>query len=74
VTLESRECTARNNTFRITAPVPETLFTDGCYTPVPGTPEATFQLDNGGVSRRAPSSRPRFSPGRSSWRPSPRSG
>jgi PKD repeat protein len=49
VTLESRECTARNNTFRITAPVPETLFTDGCYTPVPGTPEATFQLDNGGV-------------------------
>ena len=47
VTLESRECTARNNTFRITAPALETLFTDGCYTPVPGTPEATFDLNNG---------------------------
>jgi PKD repeat protein len=33
VTLESRECTARNNTFRITQPAEEVLITDGCYTP-----------------------------------------
>ncbi len=33
VTLASRECTARNNTFRITQPAEEVLITDGCYTP-----------------------------------------
>lgn len=32
VTLESRECTAENNTFRITQPAEEVLITDGCYT------------------------------------------
>jgi PKD repeat protein len=47
VTLESSECTARNNSIVITAPVLDTLFTDGCYSPTPGTPEATFQLNNG---------------------------
>jgi PKD repeat protein len=31
VKLESRSCQAHGNTFQITAPVPETLFTDGCY-------------------------------------------
>ena len=38
VTLDSRSCDAHGNTFRITAPVPETLFTDGCYEPVLGLP------------------------------------
>jgi PKD repeat protein len=31
VNLESRSCEAHGNTFQITAPTPETLFTDGCY-------------------------------------------
>jgi PKD repeat protein len=31
VTLDSRSCQAHGNTFQITAPTPETLFTDGCY-------------------------------------------
>ncbi len=47
VTLTSEKCTARNDSFIITAPVEETLFTDGCYSPTPGTPEASFQLNNG---------------------------
>ncbi len=49
VTLVSEECNAVGNIFIITAPVLDTLFTDGCNTPVPGTPEATFQLENGTV-------------------------
>ena len=49
VTLVSEECNAAGNIFIITAPVLDTLFTDGCNSPVPGTPEATFQLDNGTV-------------------------
>jgi PKD repeat protein len=44
VTLESRECTARNNTFRITEPAEEVLITDGCYSPAVGT---TWDLNNG---------------------------
>jgi PKD repeat protein len=44
VTLESRECTARNNTFRITQPAEEVLITDGCYSPEVGT---TWDLNNG---------------------------
>jgi len=49
VTLESRECTARNNTFRITQPAEEVLFTDGCYTPAIG-----FSWDlNGGNAYEA---------------------
>jgi PKD repeat protein len=49
VTLVSEDCNAVGNIFIITAPVLDTLFTDGCYSPVPGTPEATFQLDNGNL-------------------------
>lgn len=44
VTLTSRECTARNNTFRITEPAEEVLITDGCYEPEVGT---TFDLNSG---------------------------
>jgi PKD repeat protein len=43
VTLESRECTAENNTFRITQPVEEVLITDGCYT----TDLGPWTLNNG---------------------------
>jgi PKD repeat protein len=45
VNLESRSCLAHGNTFEMTAPVPETLFTDGCYTPDTGP----FALNNGAV-------------------------
>jgi hypothetical protein len=44
VTLESRECTARNNTFRITQPAEEVLITDGCYSPAVGF---TWDLNGG---------------------------
>jgi PKD repeat protein len=44
VTLESRECTARNNTFRITEPAEEVLITDGCYSPAVGF---TWDLNGG---------------------------
>src|SRR5919108_4365953 len=46
VTLENRSCDAHGNTFRITAPIPETLFTDGCYAPPLGQP---FNFNDGGV-------------------------
>jgi PKD repeat protein len=46
VTLEGRSCDAHGNTFKITAPVSETLFADGCYTPAVGN---SFQLDGGAV-------------------------
>lgn len=49
VELTSSECTARNNTFVITAPIVDTLLRDGCYAPEPGTPEAVFDLNNGQV-------------------------
>lgn len=44
VTLASRDCQVRNNTFVITAPAIDTLFTDGCFAPPVGT---TFQLNSG---------------------------
>ena len=44
VTLQSRSCDAHGNTFRITAPIQETLFTDGCYAPTVGS---SFDLQNG---------------------------
>ncbi|MGI9041386.1 MAG: PKD domain-containing protein [Gemmatimonadales bacterium] len=44
VKLTGRECTAQNNTFRITAPLIETLFRNGCYAPAVGT---AFQLNGG---------------------------
>lgn len=46
VRLESRSCDAHGNTFRITAPIAETLFTDGCYAPALGQP---FNLNEGAV-------------------------
>ena len=45
VTLETRDCQAHGNTFVITAPAVDTLFTDGCFAQ-PGTP---FPLNNGEV-------------------------
>jgi PKD repeat protein len=44
VALTSRECTAENNTFRITQPAEEVLITDGCYEPEVGT---TWDLNEG---------------------------
>jgi PKD repeat protein len=46
VTLENRSCDAHGNLFRITAPIAETLFTDGCYTPDLGE---AFDLNQGAV-------------------------
>lgn len=46
VTLDARSCDARGNTFEITAPVAETLFTDGCYNPAVGQ---SFNLNGGAV-------------------------
>jgi len=43
VTLTSSDCQIHGNTFVITQPAVDTLFTDGCFTPV-GT---SFQLNNG---------------------------
>jgi PKD repeat protein len=45
VNLNSRSCQAHGNSFEMTAPVPETLFTDGCYTPNTGP----FALNHGAV-------------------------
>ena len=49
VNLQSASCTAHGNTFQITEPITATLFTDGCYTPTPGSPAASFNLNGGGV-------------------------
>lgn len=46
VTLQGRSCDAHGNKFRITAPVLETLFADGCYAPAVGQ---SFELDGGNV-------------------------
>jgi PKD repeat protein len=45
VKLESRSCRAHGNTFEMTAPVAEVLFTDGCYTNNTGP----FPLNSGAV-------------------------
>jgi PKD repeat protein len=45
VKLEGRSCKAHGNTFEMTAPVAEVLFTDGCYTNNTGP----FPLNNGAV-------------------------
>lgn len=45
VTLTDRDCTAQGNTFRMTAPIEETLFTNGCSVPK-GT---SYDLNGGGV-------------------------
>jgi PKD repeat protein len=46
VKLEARSCEAHGNSFQITAPVAETLFTDGCYAPNIGQ---SFALNGGAV-------------------------
>jgi PKD repeat protein len=46
VALQGRSCDAHGDTFQITAPVAETLFTDGCYAPEAGS---SFQLNGGAV-------------------------
>jgi PKD repeat protein len=49
VTLESVGCEAHGNTFVITAPAVDTLFTDGCFSPVVPQPGSSFSLNNGDV-------------------------
>jgi PKD repeat protein len=49
VTIESRSCDVHGNTFQITDPIQETLFSDGCYSPAVGTP---FHI-NGGAAFEA---------------------
>jgi PKD repeat protein len=46
VTLQGRSCDAHGNKFRITSPILETLFADGCYAPAVGH---SFDLDGGAV-------------------------
>lgn len=47
VTLVSHDCEVHGNTFVLTAPVTETLFTDGCYDPVAPDPAASHPLNGG---------------------------
>lgn len=49
VTLVSHDCEVHGNTFVLTAPVEETLFTDGCYDPVSPDPAASHPLNGGGT-------------------------
>lgn len=46
VTLQSVDCQAHGNLFRITAPIVDTLFADGCF----ATPGTQFNLDNNGTA------------------------
>ncbi len=47
VTLTSESCEAHGNTFVITAPAVDTLFTDGCFSPVSPAVGSSFTLNNG---------------------------
>jgi PKD domain-containing protein len=47
VTLASSNCRAHRDTFIITAPVVDTLLTDGCYAPTAPAPGSSFTLNNG---------------------------
>jgi PKD repeat protein len=47
VTLQTEDCEAHGNTFVITAPAVDTLFTDGCFTPVSPAAGSSFTLNNG---------------------------
>jgi PKD repeat protein len=47
VTLVSHDCEIHGNAFVLTAPIEETLFTDGCYDPVAPDPAATHPLNGG---------------------------
>jgi PKD repeat protein len=46
VTIQSRSCDVHGNTFQITDPIQETLFSDGCYSPAVGT---AFDINGGGA-------------------------
>jgi PKD repeat protein len=46
VTLTSSDCQAHGNTFVITAPAVDTLFTDGCFSPVAPAAGSSFNLNN----------------------------
>jgi PKD repeat protein len=52
VTLQSHDCQAHGNKFVLTAPIVDTLFTDGCFAPVSPDPAASFTL-NGGAAFNA---------------------
>jgi hypothetical protein len=47
VMLTSSSCQAHGNTFVITQPAVDTLFTDGCFAPVSPDPGSSFTLNNG---------------------------
>ena len=47
VTLTSEDCEAHGNTFVITAPAVDTLFRDGCFSPVSPAAGSSFTLNNG---------------------------
>lgn len=47
VTLVSHDCQVHGNTFVLTSPVQETLFTDGCYDPASPDPAASHPLNGG---------------------------
>jgi hypothetical protein len=47
VTLQSRSCEAHGDKFVLTAPVVDTLFTDGCFAPVAPAAGSSFTLNNG---------------------------
>jgi PKD repeat protein len=47
ITLAAEDCNANGNTLAITSPIQETVFTDACHTPVPGTPGATVVINGG---------------------------
>ncbi len=47
VTLKSHSCAAHGDTFVITAPAIDTLFTDGCFGPVDPAAGSSFPLNNG---------------------------
>jgi PKD repeat protein len=47
ITLAAEDCNANGNTLAITSPIQETIFTDACHTPVPGTPAAVVVINGG---------------------------
>lgn len=47
VTLQSHDCQAHGDKFVMTAPIVDTLFTDGCFSPVAPDPAASFTLNGG---------------------------
>jgi PKD repeat protein len=47
VTVTSSDCQVHGNTFVITAPAVDTLFTDGCFAPVDPAPGSSFSLNGG---------------------------